>query len=66
MISDIPQGVRKYRAFLFSLISLNFMGVLQVVNGDQFVKGLIAILGLFAGANAVVHGARALGKNGEK
>lgn len=65
MISDIPQGVRKYRAFLFSLTSLNFMAIILQGTLAQYVTGLGLLLGLFAGANAVVHGARALGKNGK-
>ena len=65
MTSEIPQGVRKYRAFLFALISLNFMAIILHGTLAQYVTGLGLLLGLFAGANAVVHSARAIGKNGE-
>ena len=61
MSKTIPEGVRKYRAFLFSLASLNLVAVAGLLTGAEFIKGLGLILDLFAGANAVVHASRAIG-----
>lgn len=60
LIHEIPQGVRKYRAFLFSLTALVLVAVALPLTGGEFIKGLAMVLGLFVGANAVVHSARAI------
>ena len=65
MTTELPPGVRKYRAFLFSLTALVLIAVALPLTGPEFIKGLAMVLGLFVGANAVVHSARALGKNNE-
>ena len=61
MTSELKPGVRKYRAFLFSLTGLLLVAFGLPLTGAEFIKGLGMLLGLFVGANAVVHGARALG-----
>lgn len=57
---DVPEGMRKYRAFVWSLASLNLVALAGLLTGAEFIKGLGLLLGLFAGANAVVHASRAI------
>ena len=61
MKSELPPGVRKFRAFLYSEAVLALVTFGLPLTGAEFIKGQGMLLGLFVGANAVVHGARALG-----
>jgi len=59
--SDVLPGARKFKAFLYSEAVLALVTFGLPLTGAEFIKGQGMILGLFVGANAVVHGARALG-----
>ena len=58
------EGKRKYRAFLFSLLSVTVLAFTDKLTPTA-VDGIGWVISAFVLGNAAVHTARAFGKNGE-